>query len=201
MAKHVGTLWQTEKMCRQTWKVKLWFVQEKRSIPASHCLQQYFLSLTASSIDCVIANFSLVIGCLRWNVHMTSRSTLGLRADLNPPQINTMGCQPSGLCHRLHPLKPRPDPWCACVTAPALSTIWTRHPMLSCLLPSLLCTHHTRRWFSPSDIHGFTLFHAQIPGSGSHALIEIINTSDQGRLRFGCVPVAPVFHTLIKPVF
>lgn len=131
---------------------------------------------------------------------MTSQSTLGLRADLNPPQINTMGCQPSGPCHRLHPLKPRPDPGRACVTAPALSTIWTRHPMLSRLLPSLLRTHHTRRWFSPSDIHGSALFHSQIPGSGSHALIEIINTSDQGRLRFGCVSVAPVFYPLIKAV-
>lgn len=119
--------------------------------------------------------------------------TVGLigsqRADLSPLKINTVGYLPSGFCHRLHSLKPRPDPGCARVTAPAPSTIWTPHLLLSLLLPSSLLTHHTRRLFSLSDMHSSTLVHAQISVSGSLGSIKIINTSDQDRCRFAHLPM------------
>lgn len=84
------------------------------------------------------------------------------RADLSPLKINTTGCLPSGSCHQLHPLKPRPDPGTACVTALLSSTIWTyaSHMMMP------VATSMPEDGFQPFDIHGSTWFDGQIAGSG-----------------------------------
>lgn len=91
--------------------------------------------------------------------------TVGLmrcqRADLSPLKINTTGCLPSGSCHRLHPLKPRPDPGSACVTALLSSTIWT----YACHVMTAIATSTSEDGF-----HLLTCmdpqFDGQIAGSG-----------------------------------
>lgn len=66
------------------------------------------------------AGFKLVNLSFSYMRIVLQAETLGLivgqRADLSPLKINTM--LPSGSCHQLHSLKPRPDPGCVPVSPP-----------------------------------------------------------------------------------
>lgn len=84
--------------------------------------------------------------------------------DLSRLKINTIGCLPSGSCHRLHSLKPNPDPGCACVTQPGPEDHMDTTP--HAIRPVAITTSH-----SPDHkivfTFGSTSFHAQITVSRS----------------------------------
>lgn len=123
-------------------------------------------------------------------------------ADLSRLKINTIGCLPSGSCHRLHSFKPNPDQGCTRVTEPSPVDHMDTTP--HAIRPFAITTSH-----SPDQkiafTFGYTSFHAQITVSRSKVSLEIINKTDVEPhiciCTGGCIFTVVTMHIYCKNVY